>query len=273
MDAKEFSADFETVDDLLWAATTKQLAAKGVIRILAQKRVGPLVELTQARRLMPNAYSQVGCENPATSSISAALDRGQISGTSFGSTFGVLPLSCRKNAGQDDTYELWKVRMEKAAEAINFPASLAQALLGALGELEDNINLHSEKAASGILVYSTDSGMLEFVVSDTGIGVLESLRKNSEFSTLNDSGTALSIAIADGNSRFDRTSGHGLGIGQLFRALAGYEGEVRFRSGDHALTLSGRNPGQNGTLKLARKANLAGLTISVICGTPRLPSR
>ena len=148
----------------------------------------------------------------------------------------------------------------------------AQALVGALGELEDNINLHSEKAASGILVYSTDSGMLEFVVSDTGIGVLESLRKNPEFSTLIDSGTALSIAIADGNSRFDRTSGHGLGIGQLFRALAGYEGEVRFRSGDHALTLSGRNPSQNGTLKLARKANLAGLTISVICGTPRLPS-
>lgn len=37
------------------------------------------------------------------------------------------------------------------------------------------------------------------------------------------------------NPRFGRDSGCGFGMGQMFRALANHDGDLRFRSDDHAL--------------------------------------
>ena len=47
---------------------------------------------------------------------------------------------------------------------------------------------------------------------------------------LQDAGEALKVAVEDGNSRFGRASGNGFGMGQIFRALANHDGELRFRS-------------------------------------------
>ena len=109
------------------------------------------------------------------------------------------------------------------------------------------------------------AGTFEFVVADAGRGVLASLRENPEFTHLADCGAALRFAAADGASRHISESGHGYGIGQLFRALAHHNAELRFRSGDHALRIWGDAPSLTGQMELFHKAWLDGLTVTVRC--------
>ena len=73
------------------------------------------------------------------------------------------------------------------------------------------------------------------------------------------------VAASDGASRYARSTGHGYGIGQLFRALAHHTAGLRFRSGDHALRLWGDAPSLAGQVELAQKAWLDGLTITIRC--------
>ena len=143
-------------------------------------------------------------------------------------------------------------------------------MIGALGELLDNVFEHSNRPESGVVAYGASEGAFEFVVADAGRGVLASLRENPEFGGLSDSGMALRVAASDGASRHARSSGHGYGIGQLFRALAHDAAELRFRSGDHALRLWGDAPSLIGQVALAQKAWLDGLAVSVRCA-PNTP--
>ena len=137
--------------------------------------------------------------------------------------------------------------------------------MGALGELQDNIFEHSGRPATGLVAYGAGNGAFEFVVADAGRGVLASLRENPEFARLADSGVALRVAASDGASRYARSTGHGYGISQLFRALAHHSARLRFRSGDHALRVWGDAPSLAGHVELAQKAWLDGLTITIHC--------
>ena len=110
-------------------------------------------------------------------------------------------------------------------------------------------------------------------MSDAGIGVLASLRTSPDYVYLQDAGEALKVAVEDGNSRLGRACGNGFGIGQMFRALANHDGELRFRSGDHALAVRGHSPTLQGCVEIGHKAQLIGLTISVLCRTPDGKSR
>jgi hypothetical protein len=113
------------------------------------------------------------------------------------------------------------------------------------------------------VVYGVGQNSFELVVSDAGVGVLDSLRSNSEYSNLSDSGTALKLALSDGASRHGSMSGRGYGISQLFRALAHDAGELRFRSGDYALRLWGDAPSLTGRFELSQKSTLLGMTVSI----------
>ncbi len=198
-----------------------------------------------------------------------ALRDGVISGSQAGEVAGVFPLSQHDPEAPDQSrWDQWAKHAENTAVAGGVARRLVEGLIGALGELQDNVYKHSERAGTGLAAYAVSRGAFEFVVADAGVGVLTSLRQNPEFSGLTDSGTALRAAASDGASRFGRETGHGYGIGQLFRALAHHEGELRFRSGDHALTLWGDSPSLTGQVEIAQKAWLTGLTISVRCGTP-----
>ncbi len=134
--------------------------------------------------------------------------------------------------------------------------------MGALGELPDNVFEHSGRPESGVVAYAAHNGAL-FVVADAGRGVLASLRDNPEFSLLADSEAALRVAASDGASRHARNTGHGYGIGQVFRALAHDAAELR---------LWGDAPSLIGHVELAQKAWLDGLTITVRCA-PDAPRR
>lgn len=268
------SASFEATDDLLWQAVAGRLPKLGSLTLARSGRIGPLVELAMAMAAFPDAYLAVTVEPPVFRQVELALRDGTISGTGARDRAGAFPMSRLVPDGGNSerlAWDQWAKHAENAAVAAGLAKGLVAGLMGALGELQDNVLEHSGHPSSGVIAYAASDGAFEFVVADAGRGVLSSLRENPEFVGLNDSGAALRVAASDGATRHDLSTGHGYGIGQLFRALAHDAAELRFRSGDHALRLWGDAPSLTGQLELAQKAWLDGLTISVRCapGTPQ----
>jgi len=264
-----FDLSFQSTDAMLRKATAGELDQFHSLVVEHGDQLGPWAELAVAYAQMPEQYRGLRPAGDSKwSAIQKALIHGEISGNSYQSTFGVFPLSQLGSTEQEmEIWDQWRLRFKLAAENSGFPKSFASALTGAMGELQDNVPLHSENVESGLVAFQGGAGIFELVVSDRGIGVLASLRKNAEYQHLAHSGEALDVAVADGESRFGKDSGHGYGIGQLYRALASVDGDVRFRSGDHALELSGA--GSDSVLRpsLSQKWELPGLTISVTCRT------
>lgn len=217
---------------------------------------------------MPLAYKDVSIDCQRLRMIEAALTKGAISGRGPSDRFGIMPLRGLADTGTSDDYEQWKMRFQNAAVGSGFPKEVARGLTGALGELIDNALDHSESVATACAVYQAHEESFEFTVSDAGIGALASLRQNPDHRSLSDSGAALTLAMSDGGSRYPTGSGHGTGIGSMFRAMAGLYGDLRFRSGDHECSLSGNHLDDKGRLQLTSKAALPGFTISVLCRRP-----
>lgn len=224
----------------------------------------------------PDAYGAVTVHPPVFHQLVRALREGIVSGAGARDRAGVYPLS-RLDPHDDGpkrlVWDQWAKHAENAAVVAGLAKGLVSGLMGALGELVDNVFEHSGKPESGVVAYAASDGCFEFVVADAGRGVLSSLRDNPEFAGLTDSGKALRIAASDGASRHARSTGHGYGVGQLFRALAHDSAELRFRSGDYALKLWGDAPSLTGQEELAQKAWLDGLTISVRCALSAPRSR
>jgi hypothetical protein len=158
----------------------------------------------------------------------------------------------------------WLSRAQAGAERAGFGKLIARGFIGAILELEGNVEEHSGRASTGIVGYRREEEEFEFVVADLGVGVLASLKTSIEFRTLNDAGTALRLALQDGVSRFDGDPARGFGFRQLFLTLASLEGSLRFRSDDHALVISGRGP-KLSEASLIQKTGFSGFAVSVSC--------
>jgi hypothetical protein len=154
----------------------------------------------------------------------------------------------------------------QAAAMAGFPARVAQQLAAAIGELHSNIYEHSGASGTGLIAFRAGVSSFEFVVSDRGIGVLETLRTCPIYSQLADHGNALILALTDGVSRYGPNTGHGFGFRPIFNGLANLKGLLRFRSGDHALTLDGTGLSLI-TAKPAQKTAISGFIVSVTCET------
>jgi len=270
----DIEGSFENADDLLWQAVSGRLPQAGGIHVRKSGRIGPLVELTMARRFLPDAYRAVTFEARFVGMVDHALNEGTITGNGINDVAGVFPLFRHDPRSSDQSFwDQWAKHAENAAVARNIPRRLVEGLVGAMGELQDNVYTHSGGIDSGLVAYAVSDDAFEFVVADAGMGVLASLKQNPEFTQLEHSGQALREAISDGASRFGRQSGHGYGISQLFRALAHENGDLRFRSGDHVLTLSGDNLSPSGKLSVVKKANLPGFIISVRYNIARGPNK
>jgi hypothetical protein len=70
--------------------------------------------------------------------------------------------------------------------------------------------------------------------------------------------------LQEGVTRYGKGTGHGMGYRPLFQGLANLNGELRFRSGDQALTIDGMNPGSIPT-KTSEKPPIGGFIASVNC--------
>ena len=266
--------DFDVADELLFSAVTGDLAGMGPLRVERSGLIGPLVELVRARQRYGDAFATVTLEAPFATSIEAALERDAVSGTDKNARAGVFPLRRLGADGErSDLWQLWASRADQAALSAGFPRRVAAEIVGALGELQDNVFRHSEASTTGLVAFAARQSAFEIVVSDCGIGVLASLRSHPDYEHLGDAGAALSVAVANGESRFGHDSGCGFGMGQMFRALANHDGDLRFRSDDHALEVRGHSPSLQGRVQLRQKAALPGLTVSVLCRPTSVPGR
>ena len=99
------------------------------------------------------------------------------------------------------------------------------ALEWSMYELMDNVLCHAESPTGGFAQASVDaqSGRVEFVVADGGIGVAESMR-------IRDHEQALARAIAEGGTR-DRAAHAGDGLFGAFRAATLSGGQFEINSG------------------------------------------
>ena len=261
-------ATFEAADDLLWQAVAGRLSRLPPVTLTRSGLIGPLAEVAIGRMATPDAYRGIRIEPPIYHQIERALADDTISGAGARDQAGVFPLSRfdpSNGHAENLLWDQWAKHAENAAVAVGLPKGLVAGLMGALGELQDNVFEHSGRPDSGLVAYGASTGAFEFVVADAGRGVLASLRENPEFMHLANSGTALRVAASDGVSRHVHSTGHGYGIGQLFRALANHAADLRFRSGDHALRIWGDAPSLTGQVELVHTAWLDGLTITVRC--------
>jgi hypothetical protein len=128
------------------------------------------------------------------------------------------------------------------------------------------VRTHSGSADSGIVAFKASKDVFEFSISDRGVGILESLRSCADYQGLNDHGDALRLCLKDGVSRFGKTSNHGWGFRPLFVGLANLWGFLRFRSGNHALTINGKSPSLPNA-QLSEKPHLQGFIASISCRT------
>ena len=127
-----------------------------------------------------------------------------------------------------------------------------------------NIYEHSDAARTGLIAFMARSGSFEFVATDRGKGVLDSLRTCPQYTSLDDYGEALRLTLTDGISRHGAGTGRGKGFRPLFIGIANLNGSLRFRSGDHALVIDGRSPSLM-TARLAEKPKISGFFASAKC--------
>lgn len=266
---RSLDGDFAGADDLLWVAQSGGLPGLGEVTVERSGQIGPLVEMLMARRSDPAAFACVRFAAPFALVIEQAVAEGTIAGSVYAARHGVFPLARFAETGDGaDQWALWRSRAEQAAIGVGFRKPFAAAVIGAMGELQENVFRHSHRPETGLVAYAATANAFEIVVADAGIGVLASLRECSDYAGVPDAGEALKVAVEDGQSRFGRASGGGFGMGQMFRALANHDGELRFRSDDHALAVRGQSPSLKGSVELGHKARLGGLTISVRCPAP-----
>jgi anti-sigma regulatory factor (Ser/Thr protein kinase) len=141
--------------------------------------------------------------------------------------------------GADAGWTAFVKRAEATARTIGFANDTAAGVAGAIQEMADNIVRHSDAGNSGIAAFSRAGGRFEYVVGDSGIGMLASLKKAPEFRSLRDDLEALPLAVTPGVSRFGRGIGFGYGFRAVFLPLRATSGYVRLRSGQAVLEIAG----------------------------------
>jgi anti-sigma regulatory factor (Ser/Thr protein kinase) len=173
-----------------------------------------------------------------------------------------------ENESPDDPpkpWELYAIRFSRSAQAAGFTKTVADGLMAALYEMTRNALEHAESPYPALVGYQAEGGMAQFCVVDAGRGVLASLSSCTDYSQLTTHADAISTAIQEGTSRKGYRKG-GLGFRQVFRALAEFNGQLRFRSGDACLQIVGTDCGPNqggfhGT------PVLSGFQVTVCCRT------
>jgi hypothetical protein len=171
------------------------------------------------------------------------------------------------NEFDDYRWNAFLKRFENAATKAGLEHNFAQALTGTLYEMVSNVNEHSEKPETALVGYRWKSAEFEYVIADAGIGVLSSLRKHLDYQFLSDSGDALKTAVTKGESRHGRSERRGQGFEILLNNIACRNSYLRFRSGDHSLTIDGTQfPIRR---NIDQCAPFQGFLISVVCKLPK----
>ena len=239
------------------------LKASDQLRVQDLGRLGPLIELAIARAASPAAFASVNTEGQIFEAIDGALHDQRISGHRAHECQGAIPLGT--NGSGADVLTQWQLRLQTAATENGWPRQFSATVVGVLGELVDNIGEHADGPTMALAAFRVTPRTLEIVAADAGIGALSSLRRNPRYANLVDAAAALNAIVYDGATRHPDGSNHGHGIKQVFRALVGRNGYLRFRSGDHSLALGSDGPIDRGHLESRSEFPLPGFCVNVVC--------
>ena len=166
---------------------------------------------------------------------------------------------------KDETVETdFYNRARRAAEFAGFGKSDAAQFVAAIVELYNNIFEHSRAVQSAYVAFAAYENCFEFVVADAGVGVLQSLKSSSLYSSLGDDGSALELALTEGVSRHDKEPDRGRGFRPILVGLANLSEKLRFRSGDHAREMERLSDGSIPAVT-RQKSELSGFFCSVSC--------
>jgi hypothetical protein len=258
---------FEAVDDLVAAYARGKLGEPPHGQRFAPSSVAPLIELAfSSAHGQPNVLLGSPWLDPFTQAeLRAALRDSQALWIDSLQRSGLMRTVFDPRKEQDEIPRTrFFIAARKSAERVGLALPIAQCMAAALREMESNIHEHSEKPRSGLLAFQTTPESFEFVAVDNGIGVLATLQDAAEFAKLTDHGRALYAALQEGVSRRGRDPDHGNGFRDLFLGLRSLSADLRFRSGDHALTISGSRPDLK-EAQLAQKTHFQGFLASVRC--------
>ena len=261
----------EMVNEALAAVRKHRLEPNSVASLFVAHEIGPALELTNALARDPEAGPArvLWTPGPGLAAFSRALAANKaLWAPGFETRVGFYRTLELPETRDPRFHDYFRARMQQAAEASGFSKRTAQALAGAMGEIEGNIYEHSERHRSGIVAFQSGPGVFTFVIADTGIGVLPSLRQSSKFASLCDHGHALELVLKDGVSRFSNLDpARGMGFRELFHGLASLRGRLRFASGDHALLMEGQSPSL-ASYRLVQKESCPGFFVAVTCHAP-----
>ena len=265
MTSKRKQLLFRDVDGLAFAAAHGRLQDAQPSVTYVPNRLGPLLELMQlyagGRLPHPGSWLELAGTAPLVSALEQAKG-GWVSSTPGHAGF---IRTTRPGSDGDSRFTGFLMNAKRACRQVaSLPAETSGKLVAAMKELENNIHEHADAPETGILAYRAEPGAFEFVVADRGIGILNSLRRYAAYAALPDEGKALEAALTDGVSRFGPNSNRGYGFRPIFIGLMNLHGELRFRSGDHALTMDGTSPTLT-TSRISQKAPLDGFFASVRC--------
>ena len=258
---------FGDVDGLAFAAARGKFDEAKLSTTYTPQRLGPLLELLHlsAGGRMPRLGDWLAPNGAAP--LIAAIRQNRESWTAPQDHHAGFIRAVRRGEDGDSRFTAFLMAAKHAGKDVSgLPATTAGQLVGAMGELENNIREHADVPETGIIAYRAEPGAFEFVVADRGIGILRSLRRCGMYAALPDEGKALEAALTDGVSRHGPDSNHGHGFRPIFIGLANLQGELRFRSGDHAITMNGTSPALT-TARITQKAPIDGFFASVRCHT------
>lgn len=171
---------------------------------------------------------------------------------------------------QSQEFYFFQERFKAAMRLNGFSVAVAFALAGALQEVVENVEQHSDTSeigVDGLAGYQVQDDWMSFSVGDTGRGVLASLHSNPAWAQLADSAAALA-AITHQRASRRIGMGDGEGIKQLFKSLADLNGWLRFRSGDAFMEL--RGDGRSRREIVGTAVPSAGLQIAITCSRAAL---
>lgn len=154
-----------------------------------------------------------------------------------GRGFEVLEL----DRGNLEQFDYMNERFRGRLRSIGLSKDDALVIAAAFTEMADNAREHAVTPIPAVAGYEVEDDVWRFCVTDVGIGVLESLKKNEEFSSLSSGTEALRLALTEGISA-SGSPGRGQGFSWIFKALSRRRALVRIRSSTGVAECTGFSP-------------------------------
>jgi hypothetical protein len=155
-----------------------------------------------------------------------------------------------------------------AMQRAGYPTIARQRLLGAFGELIDNVFQHAGLCRWSLAAYEVDAeARFNASVMDRGEGVIAGYLRHGALGSTSSAAEALNRAVIQHRSCTGR-SDRGLGFKQLMDALRSLDAFVRVRSDEASVTLRGGATSPDEPPRLAEEYKLPGFVVSfrTLCG-------